>query len=241
MIGLDHSRFPQWPHRHTSSTRPVIWLNCAMSLDGKLAYSGGRRAVFSGHDDLARVQRLRATSDAVMVGAGTVRLDDPSLRIHWELLEGEMLPPEAAKRKTSPPLRVALGSPKGLPSRARFLDGSLPTVVFSVTGDRTNYPHHVIVVPTDGGEVDLTRPLEWLKKNGVERLMVEGGSRLITSFLRAGMVDRVTLLIAPVLVGGQRAPALFAGPESHGSAETVNLHLVETDKIDDGILLTLVP
>jgi 2,5-diamino-6-(ribosylamino)-4(3H)-pyrimidinone 5'-phosphate reductase len=212
-----------------------------MSLDGKLAYSGGKRAFLSGQEDLARVQRLRATSDAILIGAGTVRLDDPSLRIHWELIEKEKLPPEISERQLDPPQRVVLGSRHGLPPKARVLDGSIPTTVFSAKGDRTVYPPHVNVIPPTGARVDIQGALKWLKGKQVSRLMVEGGSEVLTSFIKAGLMDRMTIFVSPVIIGGNESPPFHTGGESHGPDDVVSLKFIAADKIDGGVLLTLSP
>lgn len=230
---------PSWPAAaHPSARRPVVWVNCAMSVDGKIAYSGGAEAKLSGPQDYARVQQIRATSDAILVGGGTVRRDNPSLRIHWDLLGPEPMPAELLRRKDKPPLRVVMGSLKGIPPKSRFLDGSLPTVVFSVNGDRSKYPTHVTVVRCEESQVQVAKVLEWLKGHEVERLMVEGGSRVLTSFLRGGLVDRFTVFVSPQLIGGTRAPVVFGGDESRNSDETISLHLVESVPMDQGILLT---
>ncbi|EQD29124.1 2,5-diamino-6-hydroxy-4-(5-phosphoribosylamino)pyrimidine 1-reductase, partial [mine drainage metagenome] len=106
-------------------SRPFVWLNAAMSLDGRLAYAEGRRALLSGPEDLRRVQDLRRSLDAILVGSGTVLADDPSLRVHWERVVED--PP----LRGAQPTRVVLDARGRLPSGARVLDGSLPTLVFT--------------------------------------------------------------------------------------------------------------
>src|SRR5579863_644650 len=127
--------------------RPYVWVNCAVSADGRLAYAQGRRALLSGPEDLRRVQTLRAASGAILIGAGTVRADDPSLRVHWELLDR---PPGPS------PLRVILSTDAGLPPKARVLDGSAPTLVAGTALGTARLPGHVERLVTGGGAVELT-------------------------------------------------------------------------------------
>src|ERR1700683_5231537 len=102
----------------TPDGRPEILVNCAVSLDGRLAYAGGRRARLSRPGGLRRGQWVRADGDAVLVGVGTVLLDDPSLRVHWEMIDRP-----AGKN----PARVVVDSNGRTPPTARVLDGSAPT------------------------------------------------------------------------------------------------------------------
>jgi len=217
----------------TPESRPYVHINCAVSLDGRLAFAGGRRAALSGPQDLARVQRLRAELGAVLVGVGTVILDDPSLRIHWELLHRPPGPP---------PVRICLDGRGRLPATARLLDGSQPTIVGTTEAAKRTYPATVeTIVAGPGPEVDLPRFLAALRARGLPRLLVEGGAHVIASFLRAGLVDRMTVYVAPVLIGGETAPSLMAGPESHSSNDWVELLRESVEALDDGVLISLLP
>ena len=213
--------------------RPYVQVNCAVSLDGRLAFAGGKRAALSGPTDLARVQRLRAELGAVLVGVGTVILDDPSLRVHWELL----------RRPPGPsPVRICLDGSGRLPTSARFLDGSQPTIVATTESARRTYPSSVeTLVAGAGPEVDLPSLLQALAARGLRGVLVEGGSRVIASFLRAGVVDRMTVYVAPVLIGGATAPSLMAGPETHSPDEWIELLRESVEPLDDGVLLSLRP
>ncbi|MCI4353266.1 MAG: dihydrofolate reductase family protein [Thermoplasmata archaeon] len=213
--------------------RPYVHVNCAVSLDGRLAFAGGQRAALSGPLDLVRVQRLRAELGAVLVGVGTVILDDPSLRVHWELL----------RRPPGPsPVRICLDGSGRLPAAARFLDGSQPTIVATTERNRRTYPAPVeTIVAGTGPDVDLRRLLDALGERGFRGLLVEGGSHVISSFLRAGLVDRMTVYVAPVLIGGATAPSLIAGPESHSVDDWIELRRESVEPLDDGVLITLRP
>lgn len=216
-----------------TGSRPYVHVNCAVSLDGRLAFAGGKRAPLSGPLDLVRVQRLRADLGAVLVGVGTVILDDPSLRVHWDLLQRPAGPP---------PIRICLDGSGRLPATARLLDGTQPTIVGTTTTSQRSYPAPAqTILAGPGPEVDLPTFLSALDARGIKKLLVEGGSHVIASFLRAGLVDRMTVFVAPVLIGGATAPSLMAGPESHSSDEWVELLRESVEPLDGGVLISLRP
>jgi 2,5-diamino-6-(ribosylamino)-4(3H)-pyrimidinone 5'-phosphate reductase len=209
--------------------RPRVVVNCAVSADGRLAYAGGRRAALSGPEDLRRVQRLRAASDAILVGVGTVLQDDPSLRVHSELLEG------APSRS---PLRVILDSNGRTPPGARVLDGSQPTLIATNLRCSREFPPGISRFAAGEGRVDLAALLGHLASRGVRQLMVEGGASVLASFLRSASVDELTIYVAPVLVGGPSAPTMMAGPDSRDASEVVGLSRVAVEPLGEGVLLT---
>ena len=216
----------------TSADRPVVWLNCAVSMDGRLAFADGARARLSGPEDLARVQGLRADSDGILVGVGTVLLDDPSLRVH-----GETLPRSPGRA----PYRIVLDSTGRTPEGARFLDGSAPTIVATTTRCRRTFPPSVRTIVAGEERVDLVRLFGELLRLGIRRLMIEGGATVFASVLRAGLFDRWTVYCAPVAIGGATAPALLAGPEVHGFDEAVRVELAGLERLGEGFLATYLP
>ncbi|MCI4335490.1 MAG: dihydrofolate reductase family protein [Thermoplasmata archaeon] len=218
------------PERGDRPPRPFVHANCAISVDGKLAFGGGARARLSGPEDLRRVQRLRSECDAILVGAGTVRLDDPSLRVHWELL-GQ--PPGRD------PLRVILDARGGLPAHARVLDGSRPTLVAGTVGSRHDYPAGVERFRAGSDQVDLTALLAHLSQRGVRRLLVEGGARVLASFLGSGLVDELTVFIAPMIIGDRSAPSMVDGLRCPDEGSALRLTLRELTSLDGGALLRL--
>jgi 2,5-diamino-6-(ribosylamino)-4(3H)-pyrimidinone 5'-phosphate reductase len=212
--------------------RPIVWANCAVSLDGRLAYAGGRRANLSGPKDLARVQQLRRDSDGVVVGVGTVVADDPSLRVHDEMLLG---PPGKS------PWRIILDSNGRTPPTARVLDGSLPTIVATSATSSRVWPDHVRVLRSGSNHVDLGHLLTQLFDLGLRTVLVEGGAKVLASLLRAGLFDRLTVYVAPVLIGGTTAPSLIMGDECYGPEGVVGLSRVSVEGLDDGALHTYLP
>ena len=212
--------------------RPEILVNCAVSVDGRLAYAGGRRALLSGPDDLARVQWIRADVDAILVGVGTVLLDDPSLRVHWERIDR---PPGKN------PTRVVVDSTGRTPPTARVLDGSLPTIVAVANGCQRVVPPGVDVVRAGSPRVDLPSLFAELKRRGVRKLLVEGGAEVLASVLRGGDWDRLTVYVASVAIGGPTAPPMVRGSDARDGTETVPMRFVTAEPTDDGVLLTYVP
>jgi 2,5-diamino-6-(ribosylamino)-4(3H)-pyrimidinone 5'-phosphate reductase len=213
-------------------SRPRILLNCAVSLDGRLAYAGGLRARLSGPEDLRRVQQLRAETDAILVGVGTILADDPSLRVHWELL------------RTAPghePLRVVLDSRGRTPAEAKVLGPGQATLIATASDCRREFPSHVQRFAGGSPSVDVPGLLRFLSERGVRSVLVEGGAQVLSSFLRGGWFDRWTVYVAPVVIGGTTAPSMVAGPETVGAEATVRLLRRDVRALDDGVLLTFDP
>ncbi len=212
--------------------RPFVWVNCAASLDGRLAYAGGTRAHLSGPEDLVRVQRLRANSDAILVGVGTILKDDPSLRVHWDLL-GE--PPGRS------PTRIVLDSEGRTPHGAKVLDGTTPTIVATSERSTRTFPTSVHAIVAGRTRVDLEVLFARLYERGIRRLMVEGGAEVLSSIIRAGLFDRMTIYYAPVVIGGASAPPIARGPESRGPEETRAVDLVGLERVGEGYVATYAP
>lgn len=215
-----------------SATRPAVWVNCAVSADGRLAFAGGQRARLSSPEDLLRVQRLRANADAILVGVGTVVLDDPSLRVHWDLL---------GQPEGRPPIRVVVDASGRTPEKARVLDGTSPTIVATTHGNHRPYPAHVEVIRAGSSAVPLGELFVALGHHGIRRLMVEGGASILASVLRGNLFDRLTIYYAPVAIGGSTAPPMLRGPESGSMEETIALTLESVERVGEGYVATYRP
>jgi 2,5-diamino-6-(ribosylamino)-4(3H)-pyrimidinone 5'-phosphate reductase len=218
--------------REGPARRPAVWVNCAASLDGRLAYAGGKRARLSSPEDLVRVQRLRAKADAILVGVGTVVKDDPSLRVHWELL-GE--PPGTN------PTRVIVDASGRTPEKARVLDGSAPTIVATSERSTRAFPPHVRTIVAGRTRVDLGELFPRLYDLGVRRLMVEGGAEILASVLRSGLFDRFSIYHAPVVIGGATAPPVVSGEETRGPEEAFEMDLASLERLGEGYVATYTP
>lgn len=210
-----------------------VLVNAAMSADGKIASYRREQLRISGETDFARVDRIRAESDAIMVGVGTVLADDPSLT-----------PFDRDHRTecgiTDVPARVVADSQGRTPSDADLLGGDAPTYVLTSHAA----PHDRLESLQDAGatvivageeRVDLTAALAELDGDGVETLLVEGGGELIFSLFDAGLVDELSVYVGALLIGGRDAPTLADGT---GFADDFpRLDLTGVERLDDGVVL----
>nr|WP_232805525.1 dihydrofolate reductase family protein [Glycomyces xiaoerkulensis] len=216
--------------------RPHVIVSAAMSIDGYLDDDSGRRLILSNAADLDRVDEVRSGVDAIAVGAGTVRADDPRLLVRSA--ERRALR-EAAGRPPSP-LRVVFSRSGELDPGARLFNSGEPVPIV-YTGEagaercplvrRGSGPAAEVVV-AGGSSVSLPRALEDLAARGVRRLLVEGGGALHTAFLSADLVDEMHLAVAPFLLGA-RGGARLAGPASFPQSPERPLELVETRPIGE--------
>lgn len=213
-----------------------IFANVAMSADGKISSRERTQIAISGPEDFERVDRLRADSDAVMVGVGTVLADDPSLtldsaeRVDTRVDRGE--PPHPARIVADSRIRTRPG--------ATILDDDAETFLLASDAAPTDFITEMenegaIVIQTGENRVDLTAALTQLEKHGIDRLMVEGGGELIYSLFATDLLDRLSVFVGPLVIGGRDAPTLADGEGFTDDFPTLNLENVE--RIDDGALL----
>jgi len=218
--------------------RPSVVVNVAMSADGKLSTRERRQVKISGAEDFARVDRLKAGCDAVMVGIGTVLADDPSLTVKNPDLKSR----RQQERKAEHPVRVVIDSKARISPDASVLNKGEGLRVVAVAGradparvDVLRAKATVIVAGDD--EVDLTQVLDELGAMGIRRLMVEGGGTLIAGLIRARLVDEIYSYVGSIVIGGKDAPTLADGPGWTKETEFARLVLADVTRMDDGILL----
>ncbi len=192
---------------------PWVVLKWAQSLDGTMATASGHSQWISGPEALKYAHGLRAISDAVLVGRETATLDDPQLTVR--LVKGK------------DPLRVVLDTHLTLSSDRKLFTTPPPTLVFTLKGDSTKIEGlkrkgvEVVVQKGPTGELPLESVLKELSERQVAQLLVEGGSKVITSFLRQGLADEIHTIVAPIILG-------------QGSPPVGNLNL---ERVDQGIKL----
>ncbi|GAB7047259.1 RibD family protein [Catenuloplanes indicus] len=218
------------------SQRPYTLLSCAMSVDGYIDDASAERLILSNDADLDRVDTIRATCDAILVGASTVRRDNPRLVVRSQARRGDRV----ARSQPPSPVKVTL-------TRSGVLD---PASHFFTAGDAAKLVYTaspafaalsvsldgLATVIDAGPDVALDWVLTDLSARGVHRLMVEGGAAVHAEFLTAGLVDELQLVVAPFLVGDPAAPR-FAGGGALPWPSDRRMTVAEVRKIDDVVLL----
>jgi 2,5-diamino-6-(ribosylamino)-4(3H)-pyrimidinone 5'-phosphate reductase len=218
--------------------RPYVVVNVAMSADGKLSTRERRQVKISGTDDFLRVDRLKASSDAVMVGIGTVLADDPLLTVKSDELKRE----RRAQGRDEHPVRVIVDSNARIPLTASVLTKGAGKRVIAVTcradpAKISKLKKMATVVVAGENEVDITTLLDELGAMGMQKVMVEGGGTLIASLFFAGFVDEIYTFVGNIIIGGKNAPTPADGSGFVNEAEFPRLTLLEFTQMDDGILL----
>lgn len=216
--------------------RPYTLLSCVISLDGFLDDAADRRLLLSNDADFDRVDDVRAGSDAILVGAATVRNDDPRLQVR----SPERLARRRARGLPEQPVKVTVTGRAKLDAGARFFTvGSGPKLVYCASDMVETAVGALGGVATviDGGRpVELRHVLEDLHGRGVRRLMVEGGGDVHTQLLTGGLADELRLAVAPIFVG-QRDGTRFVGPGAFPFSGRRRARLVETRPVGDVVLL----
>jgi 2,5-diamino-6-(ribosylamino)-4(3H)-pyrimidinone 5'-phosphate reductase len=191
--------------------RPHVIINCAVSVDGKMALPNGRQVAISSKEDFARVHRLRASSDAILVGIGTILADDPSLVVKAEYVTGGKNPMRAV------------------------LDGRAKTIIFTNEGCTKSWKG-AEAIRIGKGRVDLEGALQALADLNVKRLMVEGGGTVIWEFLSLELADEVKVFVGSIVIGGG-GPSLASGGGVRDVSGLIKLRLVKATPMAGGTLL----
>jgi 5-amino-6-(5-phosphoribosylamino)uracil reductase/diaminohydroxyphosphoribosylaminopyrimidine deaminase/5-amino-6-(5-phosphoribosylamino)uracil reductase len=212
--------------------RPQVTLAYAQTLDGYIAASDGSSRWISGQASLMRTHMLRANHDAIMVGVGTVVADNPRLNVR--LVQGR------------DPIRVIIDGHLSIPDESAVLRPEAASGTWLICGPDADVMRRsalsqrgAVVLPVGAdpfmGGVHLTQALSVLYQRGIRSIMLEGGSRLITSMIRTRLVDRVAITIAPKLLGSGIAPIGSIGIST--MADALTLTNVQTHRLDDDIWL----
>jgi 5-amino-6-(5-phosphoribosylamino)uracil reductase len=216
--------------------RPYVLLSCGMSLDGYLDDATDHRLLLSNDADFDRVDAVRAGCDAILVGATTIRRDNPRLLVRSAARRRE----RTARGLPPSPLKVTVTGRACLdPGSAFFATGDGEKIVYcaSVALARARERLGAVATVLDGGQpVDLRQLAEDLHKRGVDRLMVEGGGMVHTQFLTEGLADELHLVVAPLFVGDSRACRFVGDGDFPWNADR-RARLADVRQIGDVVLL----
>jgi len=201
--------------------RPYVFINCAMSVDGKIASPSGKQMRISCDEDIKRMYELRNNADAVLVGINTVLSDNPKLTVK-----------EKYVKNLKQPIRIVLDTHCKTPVDALIVNDVAITLI--IVGKQCNkkFGNNVEVIAckiNKDGLIDLESFLEVLYNRGIKKLMVEGGSTVISNFLNSGFVDDFYIYMGPLMIGGKNTPTI--------ANVKVDLELVDTKTIGPGMLL----
>lgn len=205
----------------TRTGRPFVHLKLAASLDGKIATRTGDSRWITGAESRARAHELRHESDAILIGAGTALADDP------------LLTDRSGKKRTRPLIRVLLDEKLDASADSKLVKSvkESPVLIFAGDADPSKRDAlesagvEVIRDPANGRE--LLAILTTLGQRSLQSLLVEGGANVAGNFLDAGLVDKVTFFVAPMIIGGREAPTAVGGK----GAETL-MHALELQDVE---------
>ncbi len=210
-------------------SRPRVILSAAVSLDGKIATKTGDSEISSKQDKI-RVHKLRARSDAILVGKNTVKKDDPLLTVRY------------AKGKN--PTRIVLDSRAEIPTNSKIIKTShqIPTIIaVSKKVPKKNLSriakHPVRIISAGNKKVELKKLLKLLHKERIRTILLEGGGTTNWDFVNKNLVDEVIVTISPRLVGGKDATTLVEGDGFAKISKSLRLKLGKVSRQNDEVVL----
>ncbi|MGA9187728.1 MAG: 2,5-diamino-6-(ribosylamino)-4(3H)-pyrimidinone 5'-phosphate reductase [Methanosarcina sp.] len=217
--------------------RPFILINSAMSADGKISTKERKQVSISGKLDFERVDELRARTDAIMVGIGTVLSDNPSLTVK----SPERKAARRAAGKSENPVRIIVDSAARTPLDADIFKKGEGIRIIAVSNSAPaenveKLEKKALIIQTGTEKVDLSELAEKLKIMGINTLMVEGGATLNWGMLSAGLVDEIYTFVGNLIIGGATSPT-FTDGKGFSEAELLELELLSSEKIENGVLL----
>ncbi|MGK8554526.1 RibD family protein [Nocardia gipuzkoensis] len=220
-------------------TRPHVLLSVAVSIDGYIDDASPERLRLSGAADFDRVDQVRADSDAILVGAQTLRRDNPRLLVD----SPDRRAARVAAGKPEYPLKVTVSASGDLDPGLRFWHHGGGKLVYATDAGAAKLADRLAglaEVVSLGGELDFGALLDDLGRRGVSRLMVEGGTRVHTAFLAADLADELHVAVAPILVGDTAAPR-FLGDARYPGGPHRRMRLAEITQVGDVAVLRYLP
>jgi diaminohydroxyphosphoribosylaminopyrimidine deaminase/5-amino-6-(5-phosphoribosylamino)uracil reductase len=232
LLGAEAARQNEKYFHFMRTGRPFVHLKLAMSLDGKIATRTGDSRWITGQGSRTRVHELRHEYDAILIGAGTADADDP------------LLTDRSGKPRRRPLNRIVLDERMQLSpdSKLARTASETPVMVFTScdpTSDRCVSLQNLGVEVVNGNHGrDLTTLLDELGRRSIQSVLVEGGAGVAGRFLDAGLVDKVTVFIAPMIIGGRDAPNAVGGSGVEVIADALRLRDVEVVQRDGDVEIT---
>ncbi len=223
--------------KHRTTGLPFVVAKFATSLDGKIAAASGDSRWVSGAEAREWAHGLRTRIDAILVGSSTVLVDDPLLtaRPGGEEAERQPLRVIADTRGRTPPMAQALTGDAG--TLVATGPDSPPAWRASIEGSGAE----VLTLPLAGDHLDVRALLEELGKRDIVTLLVEGGGLILGAFFDAGLVDKVQVIIAPLIVGAADAPPAVAGEGAYRMADALRLRELTVERLGEDLLVTGYP
>ncbi|WP_029900130.1 RibD family protein [Nocardia brasiliensis] len=221
------------------AARPHVLLSVAVSVDGYIDDASPQRLRLSGPADFDRVDQVRADSDAILIGAQTLRRDNPRLLVD----SAERRAARVAAGKPEYPVKITVTAGGDLDPGLRFWRHGGDKLVYTTDAGAARIGNRLAglaEVVTLGAELDFGTLLDDLGRRGIARLMVEGGTRIHTAFLAADLADELHLAVAPLLVGDRAAPR-FLDPASFPGSPHRRMQLAGVDKVGDVAVLIYLP
>ena len=220
-----------------SDRRPYILLNYALSLDGKISTEQRDPVRFTSRIDRGLMDEIRADADAVLIGAGTLRAEDPPVRIRAARRKEE----RRRAGKSPHPVSVILSRSMRLPRTGRYWEDDQVERIIATTEQAKDeqvlaFQDLAEVIRVGRATVDLHAFCRMLADRGIDRLLVEGGGEVNMAFWEAGLVDEVYLTLCPVVIGGSTAPTAADG-KGFASDAFRKLRLVETRRVGQELFL----
>lgn len=227
---------PQTEKNPDRSERPFVFINAAMSVDGKIATINRRQTRISGSLDFDRMDELRATSDAIMVGIGTVLSDNPSLTVKSKERREKRLYMGLEEN----PARIVVDSMARTPIHADIFKKGTGKRIIAVC---KNAPEKNVselskladIICTGEKSVDLVKLLTELNNHGIKKLMVEGGATLNWGLISEGLVDEIYTFVGNIVIGGRSAPTLVDGEGF--LSDFCKLSLISCEALEEGIIM----
>ncbi|WP_406739558.1 RibD family protein [Streptomyces sp. NBC_00853] len=221
------------------TARPYVLLSAATSVDGYLDDTSADRLLLSNADDFDRVDEVRASVDAILIGATTMRKDNPRLLVNSEERRAKRI----AEGRSEYPLKVTVTASGNLDAALKFWHHGGQKLVFTVddAADKVKATLGDLAdVVSVGADLDWGLVLDELGRRGIGRLMVEGGGTIHTQLMSQNLADEVHLAIAPLLVGEAAAPR-FLGTADYPGGSAARMRLLEARTIGDVVLLRYAP